>query len=77
MSQILDFLCNKLWVCRLIFKNKIKWVITFLHNCWLGIENWEMLILMMKNQPNDHKLNYSCGCKSIDGYHANEDGVVL
>jgi hypothetical protein len=36
-----------------------------------------MLILMMKNQPNDHKLNYSCGCKSIDGYHANEDGVVL
>jgi hypothetical protein len=52
-------------------------VTTCLHNFWLDIENWEMLILMMKNKPNDHKLNCSYGCKSIDEYHANEDGVVL
>ncbi len=52
-------------------------VITCLHNCCLAIQNWEMFILMMKNLPNDHKLNCSYGCKSIDEYHANEDGVIL
>jgi hypothetical protein len=41
-------------------------VITSLRRCWLGIENLDKLVIIMKNWPNDPKFGCTTGPKSFE-----------
>jgi hypothetical protein len=52
-------------------------VITGLKRCWLGIENLDKLVLIMKNWPDDPRFGCKSGLKSFEEFLNFEDGVVF
>jgi len=52
-------------------------VITNLKCCWLGIENLDKLVLIMKNWLNNPRFGCKSGPKSFEKFFNFEDGVVF
>jgi len=52
-------------------------VITGLKCCWLGIENLDKLVLIMKNWLDDPRFGCKSGFKSFEEFLNFEDGVVF
>ncbi len=52
-------------------------VITSLKPCWLGFENLDKLVLIMKNWPNDPGFGCTSGFKSFEKFLNSKDNVVV
>ncbi len=48
-----------------------------LKHCWLGIENLDKLVLIMKNWPDDLRFGCKSGPKSFEEFLNFENGVVF